>query len=88
MAKHLECDAADGTPRHAHENDVAQFGEHGVRSAQGAVEDKQRERQDDYRGLRVESVDHFPHDQWHANIGDLGCDQKQQRQDDAALKLP
>ena len=88
MAEHRQRNAPYRMLGNAHENDIAQFGKQRVRQTQHAVGGEQHQWQHQHRLPRVEGIDDFLHHQRHADVGDLGGDQKYQRQQDAAAILP
>ena len=88
MPEYGQRDTPDRALRHAHEHHVAQFGEQRRRQAQRPVGDEQRERQHQHRLRRVQPVDYLFQYQRHADVGELGGDEKDERDDYPAFKLP
>ena len=69
-----------------HEEDIARSRE--VTDSQIATVKRNIDRFNQSRNDWIERIDDFLHHQRHANVGDLGGDQKYQRQQDAASILP
>ena len=88
VAEHLERDRAHRALRDLGEQELAELGEHRRRQAQEAVGGEQRERNRQHRGPGVERVDDRLQQDRHADVRDLGRDQRDERDDHAPLVRP
>ena len=88
VAEHGQRDRAHRALGHAHEQDLAQLGEHRGRQPQHAVRDEQRQRHHQDRELLVEVVDDVLEHDRHGDVRHLGGDEADHRGDHARLVAP